>query len=292
MSIMRADVSACIPRWLEDVLKPIKPPISTVLGVSMGRSGVDCTHAIARRSCLVLAPHPDDETLGCGVTIMRKVDAGTPVQVAVVSDGSTYPPHKTAEQNIATRDAELRAACKVLGLDDESVIHLSFPETQLHLAGEALVDAVSDLVKKSSPEDVLVTSEADPHSDHAALGEATRRALAGTSVRLCFYPIWQWERPRSWVRTLQGSSRPERVSTAGYLERKKTALDSYWSQLSVGAGGELTEEIGLVPSFIRRFMGADARSSSRSRNDLRNTAFMTYPSSSFPPDGPPSALPS
>jgi len=75
-------------------------------------------------------------------------------------------------------------------------------------------------------------------------------------VRLCFYPIWQWERPRSWVRTLQGSSRPERVSTAGYLERKKTALDSYWSQLSVGAGGELTEEIGLVPSFIRRFMGA------------------------------------
>ena len=66
------------------------------------------------------------------------------------------------------------------------------------------MDAVSDLVKSSSPDDVLVTSEADPHSDHAALGEATRRALAGTGVRLCVYPIWQWERPRSWMRTLAG----------------------------------------------------------------------------------------
>ena len=187
---------------------------------------------------------------------MRKVEAGTPVQVAVVTDGSTYPPHKTAADNIATRDVELHAACKVLGLDDRSVVHLSFPETQLHVAGDALVDAVSDLVKSSAPDDVLVTSEADPHSDHAALGEATRRALAGTSVRMCVYPIWQWERPRSWLRTLQGSSRPERVATAGYLERKRRAIDVYTSQLSAAAGGELTDGYGLTPSFTRRFMGS------------------------------------
>ncbi len=253
---MRADEPSGIPLWLEHVLKPIKRPTSTLVGVSMGRSGPERTSATARRSCLVLAPHPDDETLGCGVTIMHKVEAGTPVVVAVVTDGSTYPPHKTAADNIATRDAELRAACKVLGLDDQSVVHLSFPETQLHRAGEALVDAVSDLVKTSAPDDVLVTSEADPHSDHAALGEATRRALAGTSVRLCVYPIWQWERPRSWIRTLQGSSRPERVCTAGYLETKQKAIDEYASQLSVAAGGELTDGYGLTPSFIRRFMGS------------------------------------
>jgi len=238
------------------VLEPVKLPVSTLVGTSIGRFGADATRATARRSCLVLAPHPDDETFGCGVTIMRKVDAGTPVQVAVVTDGSTYPPHKSAADNIATRDAELHAACKSLGLDDRSVVHLSFPETQLHLAGDALVDAVADLVKSCSPDDVLVTSEADPHSDHAALGEATRRALAGTSVRLCVYPIWQWERPLSWVRTLQGSSRPERICTAGYLERKRKAIDAYVSQLSAAAGGELTDDYGLTPSFIRRFMGA------------------------------------
>ena len=241
--------------WWETPLEPIKSPFSTVVGTSISRSGTDATAATAKRSCVVLAPHPDDETLGCGVAIMRKVDAGTAVQVVVVSDGSTYPPHKSPEDNIATRDAELRAACAALGLPDGAVTHLSFPETKLHLAGEELVDAVSDVVRTHAPDDVLVTSEADPHSDHAALGVATRSALAGRSTRLLLYPIWQWERPRSWLRTLQGSSRPERVHTSGYVDRKRDALARYTSQLTVAAGGELSEDVGLTPQFIRRFVG-------------------------------------
>ena len=201
--------------WWEALAKPLKMPISLVVGESVIRTGADATATAAHRSCVVLAPHPDDETLGCGVTIMRKVDAGTDVRVVVITDGATYPPHKSAADNIATRDAELRASCAVLGLDDDAVTHLAFPETQLHVAGDDLVDAVADVVRASRPDDVLVTSEFDPHSDHAALGAATLRALAGTDVRVCVYPVWQWERPRSWMRTRQGAARPERISTAG-----------------------------------------------------------------------------
>src|SRR5690349_19075047 len=47
----------------------------------------DVTSQAAARSCLVLAPHPDDETLGCGATIMRKRAAGTPVHVVIATDG-------------------------------------------------------------------------------------------------------------------------------------------------------------------------------------------------------------
>ena len=43
----------------------------------------DMTPETATRSCLVLAPHPDDETLGCGATIMRKLAAGTSVQIVI-----------------------------------------------------------------------------------------------------------------------------------------------------------------------------------------------------------------
>jgi LmbE family N-acetylglucosaminyl deacetylase len=241
--------------WWEALVDPLKLPISTVVGTSIARTGTDATAATAKRSCVVLAPHPDDETLGCGVAIMRKVDAGTAVQVVVVSDGSTYPPHKSPADNIATRHAELLASCAALGLRDDAVTHLSFPETKLHLAGDELVDAVCDVVRIHAPDDVLVTSEADPHSDHAALGLATGRALAGRSTRLVLYPVWQWERPRSWLRTLQGASRPERVRTAGYVERKRAALAHYTSQLTVAAGGELAEDVGLTPQFIRHFVG-------------------------------------
>jgi len=47
----------------------------------------DDTATSAARSALVLAPHPDDETLGCGATILRKRAAGTPVHVLIVTDG-------------------------------------------------------------------------------------------------------------------------------------------------------------------------------------------------------------
>jgi LmbE family N-acetylglucosaminyl deacetylase len=222
----------------------------------MARTGSDITDVSTRRSCLVLAPHPDDETLGCGTTIMRRLGAATPVHVIVVSDGSTWPPGRDPAENVATRDAELRAACTLLGLPGESLTHLDFPEQGLHLEGDRLVDVVADAIRRWEPTEVLTTSVADPHPDHAALGAATQRAMAGTGARLLVYPVWQWDHPRSWVRTLRASSRPELVHTAGYIDRKRAAVASYRSQLSSDAGGELTGGYGLGKRFLSRFLGS------------------------------------
>lgn len=256
MRAVTGESSNAAEPWRERVLRPFKPVLSQVVGAAIERTGSDATEATSRRSCLVLAPHPDDETLGCGTTIMRRVDASTPVHVVVVTDGGTWPPGRDRAQNIATRDAELRVACSLLSLPAESVTHLDFPEQELHLAGDGLVDAVADAVRAWKPEEVLTTSEADPHPDHAALGVATRRALAGSGLRLLAYPVWQWDHPRSWVRTWQASSRPELVRTTGYVERKRAAFAVYGSQLSSDAGGELTGGYGLGPRFLSRFLGA------------------------------------
>jgi len=238
---------------LEAALVPVKLPVAALMGNALSRRGTDVTATSAHRSALVLAPHPDDETLGSGATIMRKVDAGTDVAVVVITDGSTWPPDRPPAENIAVRDAELRASCRILGLPDEAVIHLSFPETRLHTAGDTLVDAVADAVRTHTPDDVLVTSEADPHSDHAALGAAARRAVAGTGARLLAYPIWQWTRPRSWTRTLAAASPAETVSSDGYLDRKRTAIAVFHSQMSAAAGGD--QHDGLRPGFLRHFAG-------------------------------------
>ena len=69
-------------------------------------------------------------------SIMRRNDAGTPVHVMVVTDGRTWPPHKTADENIATRDAEIgwpRVAAsfefkKPLQFEDEFDVHLKVAE--------------------------------------------------------------------------------------------------------------------------------------------------------------------
>ena len=80
--------------------------------------------------------------------------------------------------------------------------------------------------------------------------------LAGDPVRLLVYPVWQWEWPRSLTLTVQGSGPlPELVRTDGYLERKKAAVAVYRSQLTVEAGGELTDGYGMSPRFLRQFLG-------------------------------------
>src|SRR6516162_4744018 len=81
----------------------------------------DMTAQTATRSCLVLAPHPDDETLGCGATIMRKLAAGTPVQVIIAADGNWYRSSKLSVDAVnEIREEEARRACAILGLPYEN----------------------------------------------------------------------------------------------------------------------------------------------------------------------------
>ena len=76
-------------------------------------SAQDDTRASEGRRCLVIAPHPDDETIACGATITRKRAAGTPVTVLVVADGRYAQPgsrHITPADLAAIRSIEVVSA--------------------------------------------------------------------------------------------------------------------------------------------------------------------------------------
>ena len=231
-------------------LEPHYPGLATALRHALYRVGADVTTSVARRPCLVVAPHPDDETLGAGVTIMRKVEAGTPVRVLIATDGSKSPPGDP-ERVAAMRTAELGAACKELGLPSDAVERLPFVDAELERAEEALVSAIADAVARFEPDEVLSTSETDPHEDHAALGRATRIAVSGRSTRLLAYPVWQFDRPPRLLRMLVRSGRPELVRTEGYLARKRRAIAAFDSQLA-----PVPNPDGLEPSFVAHFEGA------------------------------------
>ncbi|HVA02647.1 MAG TPA: PIG-L deacetylase family protein [Acidimicrobiales bacterium] len=236
--------------FVEDALNPLHPALKLLVRRALYRTGTDVTDAAARRPCLVLAPHPDDETLGVGATIMRKVDAGTPVHLVVATDGSKSPQGDPAEVT-ALRSAELRAACGELGLSEDDVTRLPFVDAELVGNEEALVDAIAEVVSALRPADVIVTGEDDPHEDHALLGAATRRALAGTGVRMLTYPIWQFDRPARLVRYLRRGRRPELVRTDGYRERKRLAVAAYPSQMAA----HNDDPEGLRPNFLPNFDG-------------------------------------
>jgi LmbE family N-acetylglucosaminyl deacetylase len=243
---------------LDHAIEPAKAPLAKLMGRALRAMSNDVSASVGSESCLVLAPHPDDETLGCAVSIMRRLEAGSPVHVAVATDGGKWPPERDPAANAAIRRAELDEAADVLGLPPSAVIHLGFDDSGLALVEESLTEAISDLVRSFRPDQVLATDVHDPHGDHAALARASRRALSGSRTRLLAYPVHQWHRPGSLLRTARGSGRPETVRTNAFLDRKRRAIAAFRSQLAVLDDHEDSGPAadGLTPSFLANFTGA------------------------------------
>jgi LmbE family N-acetylglucosaminyl deacetylase len=218
------------------------------------RRGTDVTDRAAVASCLVLAPHPDDETIGCGATIARKRAASTPVRVVVAADGRSS--HRSAvigpDELARRRSHEVVAACAALGVAEADVVQLGFRDDSLaghqaELAGE-IAAHLDDMV----PDEVLVPSGRDWHPDHQALRRALDLALQGRRLlpRVLEYPVWFWVhgpwdadpggpwaslRPRSFLRGLIDRRRwppAEIVATAGFLGAKQRALRAHESQVT------------------------------------------------------------
>jgi LmbE family N-acetylglucosaminyl deacetylase len=199
----------------------------------------DLTAELSGRRTLVLAPHPDDEVLGCGGTIARKRQTGTPVWIAYLTDGRdgvTADPATAA----ALREEEARAAVTGLGVPEDHLFFLRFPNGRLADHLEAARVRIRTLVEELGVEDLFVPYRRDYHPDHAAAWKIGR-AFLRPGMRLYEYPIWYGP----WlVRRLRGRARlaalrhlvevrrAVRVRVAEVLEVKRRALVAYRSQVA------------------------------------------------------------
>ncbi|MHB1534160.1 MAG: PIG-L deacetylase family protein [Acidimicrobiales bacterium] len=232
-----------------------KAVLRAVLRATVYIVGKDTTYDTGGRACVVLAPHPDDETIACGITVMRKLSSGTSVTVVVVTDGAAFPEGRQGADLAAIRRSELRAACAALGLPPRDVLQLDLPDTRLSEHYDFLVRTLQGLFEQCRPDEVLVSASTDPHEDHAVLGRAAREARLALQHRFTFrlleYPVWQWEWLRSWPKSLSG--RPEIVRSGEFRKRKRAALAQYRSQLKVTDGGQL--EKGLPAGVMKTALG-------------------------------------
>jgi LmbE family N-acetylglucosaminyl deacetylase len=197
----------------------------------------DVTAEIAGRSALIIAPHPDDETIGCGATIMHKLAAGSTVTVLVVTDGRHSHTAVPPERQGALRRAEMAEAARRLGLPPGAVHWAGLVDGKVADDQDRLTEILVRLLDRLRPDEVYVTCADEPHPDHAAAGRAARRACATVGVPLAEYPIWLWcSWPMAPGRRL-GSTwdairrRVVRVRLAGHADGKQHALHAYASQL-------------------------------------------------------------
>lgn len=118
---------------------------------------------------LVVAPHPDDETLGCGGTLLRYVAKGYQVHWLIVTDMRTE--HGFSQAAVSRRQAEIQKVAVTYGFTKTH--NLGLPPAKLDtLPKEGLVGAIGQVIKEISPMAIYLPFRGDVHTDHAAVFDA------------------------------------------------------------------------------------------------------------------------
>jgi LmbE family N-acetylglucosaminyl deacetylase len=177
---------------------------------------------------LVLAPHMDDETIGCGGAVALHVQAGASVEVAFLTDGrhgsstlqSLTGEARRIEENrvIGLRKQEAQQALATLGVQSVSYFDLEDGTLQ---TDATVVARVRDLLEKQQPQIVYVPCFLEQHPDHYAASRILLEAATDSMAFQCLaYEVWTPLFPNCLVRI------------DDVLEVKKRALSAYHSQLA------------------------------------------------------------
>ncbi len=140
-------------------------------------------------SMLVVAPHQDDEAIGCGGVLMLQRKAGKAARVLLLQDGGHefVEAGMTREELVALRNGESEAAAQVAGV---SVRFLDLP--RLDGARPQVVAALQEEIRRGRVDVVVSPFPFDGHPDHREAARALAEALAGIEwpVRVMTYEVW------------------------------------------------------------------------------------------------------
>lgn len=120
------------------------------------------------KKTLIIAPHPDDETLGCGGTILRRKHEGSKIAWLIVTSISEK--EGWDKEKVKNRKKEIKSVEKHYGFD--ALYSLDFPSIKLdQIPMKDLIDAFSKVIKEFEPQEVFIPHGGDIHSDHRIVYE-------------------------------------------------------------------------------------------------------------------------
>lgn len=180
---------------------------------------------------LCIAPHPDDETLGCGGTLLQHIAQGDEVHWLIGTDISVDIGF-SAEQ-VERRNAEIRQVAQAYGL--QGTHRLGFASMRLDQVPKLqLVEAVSEVVRATGASALYVPYRNDVHSDHAALFDAAvacTKSFRYPNVK-AVYAYETLSETEFGLRPDDGGFRPNLfVDISPWLEKKLTIMKLYPSEM-------------------------------------------------------------
>jgi LmbE family N-acetylglucosaminyl deacetylase len=213
---------------------------------------------IGSGTCLILVPHPDDESLGCGGLIATCVAAARPPLVAVLTDGAGSHPNSRSfppDRLRAVRAQEVQTAIGHLGVPGQSLILLSEPDTHAPHDGprfDAVVARLTALISQQNDcTAILAPWRHDPHCDHLAASLVATAVAAASRIKHVAYPVWGWTLPPA-SPIPHAPTEGWRLDIGAFLPAKRAAIQAHRSQY----GDMITDDptgFRLPPALLSAF---------------------------------------
>jgi LmbE family N-acetylglucosaminyl deacetylase len=171
---------------------------------------------------IIFAPHPDDETIGCGGTIVKKMREGFEVTIVLLTDGR----HDkcgaalglNAEQVKKARSEEFENATAILGVARENLLKLDFEDTTLKKHEEEAKARVVEILRKYPPVEAYFPLLREAHPDHQVTNRIVR-----ASVRSLGLPCRKYQFPLKHKYSLRVGPYIEKA--LGLIERNMIKVD-------------------------------------------------------------------
>jgi LmbE family N-acetylglucosaminyl deacetylase len=219
---------------------------------------------------LVIAPHPDDESIGCGGAICLHTDRGDRVDVVFLTSGEFALSDLPQEKAWAIREGEAEEAARILGI--ANVTFLRRPDHYLGVGIEEAAAGLRPLLGQHQPQLIYLPHACDGHSDHRACQPIVQAALSSSLIplpALLGYEVWT---------PLSEYDRAENISET--MERKLQAVRAHRSQIkqirydrAIRALNEYRGTMTQVGRYVEVFQFADDRLAAIPRNRKTDPAW-------------------
>lgn len=185
------------------------------------------------KNVLVVAPHCDDEVLGCGGTIPKLTEQGCDVFVAIVTNGHIGAPELFSEEGTKKVRAEAKAAHEKLGVKD--TIFLDFPALRLDsVPSYKLSLRLTKLIKELSIDTMYIPHRGDIHVDHTITYETclvAARPIDNCPVKKVY--AYETLSETEWASPFSDEAFVPTVfeDIENYIEKKKDAFRCFTTQI-------------------------------------------------------------
>jgi LmbE family N-acetylglucosaminyl deacetylase len=218
---------------------------------------------------LVVAPHPDDEVIACGGTVIKRILEGRSVKLIFTTDGSRSHAavlqiysDPTPEELVRVRRVEAINAARLLGIPKESVYFLDAEDTKLHLSlAEVRRGLLRILSKYQSASEIYVPHDVrELNSDHRLTGQLVIECVEQLQMRgqVFKYVVWDENTEREFGFANRGDLREPAdqceemltVDIHDHLEQKIAAFNQHKTQVSLFSPAQTRPVV--PPDFKKR----------------------------------------